>query len=66
MSPWQVSKASGHWQRKQLGATSLLRWYLSPFQQMVGGGGDEIREAPFVNVPNLIARVADTLTHHLD
>ena len=27
---------------------------------------EEIREAPFVYVPNLIARVADTLTHHLE
>ncbi len=29
-------------------------------------GGDNIREAPFVFVSNLIARVADTLTHHLE
>ncbi len=29
-------------------------------------GGDDIWEAPFVYVSNLIARVADTLTHHLE
>ena len=37
-----------------------------PFTFPADGGGDEIREAPFVYVPNLIARVADTLTHHLE
>ena len=29
-------------------------------------GREEIREAPFVYVPNLIARVADALSHQLE
>ena len=29
-----------------------------------GKGPDEFREAPFVYVPNLVAKVADTLTQH--
>ena len=37
-----------------------------PFTFTAQGGGEEIREAPFVYVQNLIARVADTLTHHLE
>ena len=37
-----------------------------PFTFPADSGGDEMREAPFVNVPNLITQVADTLTHHLD
>ena len=38
---------------------------MAPFT-FSAGGGEEIREAPFVYVPNLIARVADTLTHNLE
>ncbi len=38
---------------------------MAPFTFSAEGGGEEIREAPFVYMPNLIARVADTLTHHL-
>ena len=38
---------------------------MAPFSSTAEGGGEEIREAPFVYVPNLIARVVDTLNHHL-
>ena len=37
-----------------------------PFTFPADGGVDEIREAPFVYVPNLITRVANTLTHNLE
>jgi len=36
---------------------------VAPFTFTTADGGDEV---PFVYVPNLIARVADTLTHHLE
>lgn len=38
---------------------------LHPFAFSSGSKGpDEFRETPFVFVPNLIAKVADTLTQH--
>jgi len=39
---------------------------MGPFNFPTDGGGEEIQEAPFVYVPNLIAKVAYTLTHHLE
>ena len=36
-----------------------------PFTFPAEGRGEEIHEAPFVYVPNLIARVSDTLNQHL-
>jgi len=39
---------------------------VAPFTFTTADGRDEIREVPFVYAPNLIARVADTLTHHLE
>ena len=65
MSPWLVRIGSGHWQR-MLAVGDNITTEMVPFTFPTDGGGDEIREAPFVYVPNLIARIADTLTHHLE
>jgi hypothetical protein len=36
-----------------------------PFTFPAEGRGAEVHEAPFVYIPNLIARVSDTLNQHL-
>ena len=36
----------------------------APFSFSKDGGGEEIREVPFVFVPNLIRKVADVLAHN--
>ena len=65
---FHVSLASERRQRtlakKAVGENIVVE--VVPFTFSAAGGGVEIREAPFVYVPNLIARVADTLTHHLE
>ncbi len=66
---FNVSLASERRQRtlanEAVGTTSQLRWHPSHSLQKEGLGGEEIWEAAFVYVPNLIARVTVTLTHHL-
>jgi len=39
---------------------------MGPFTFPTDGGEEEIWEAPFVYVPNLIVKIADTLTHPLE
>lgn len=36
----------------------------APFTFSKDGGGEEIREVPFVYVPNLIQKVADLVAHN--
>ena len=63
-----VSLASERKQRTLVGEAvgDSITAEMGSFTFPTDGGGEEIREAPFVHVPNLIAKVADTLTHHLE
>ena len=36
----------------------------APFSFSNDGGGEEIREVPFVFVPNLVRKVADVVAHN--
>ena len=36
----------------------------APFSFSKDGGGEEIREVPFVFVPNLVRKVADVVAHN--
>ncbi len=65
---FQVSLASGAKQRTLAhgAAGDNLVAEMVPFTFSRADGGDDIQEAPFVYASNLIARVADTLTHHLE
>jgi hypothetical protein len=63
---FHVSLASEQKQRSLAKATrgDNLSAEMVPFS-FPSSGGTEIRDAPFVFVPNLIARVADSVTSHL-
>ena len=62
MCPWPVR------QQRSLAKEAVgdnLTAEMAPFSSTTEGGGEEIREEPFVYVLYLMTRVVDTLNHHL-
>ena len=61
-----ISLASEHKQR--LLARTLcdenVQAEMSPFTSSLDGDGQQIREVPFVYVPNIIRKIADIIEHH--
>lgn len=66
MKTLNVSLASEHKQRalaRSIRDQNVVA-EMGAFTFSAEGGGEEIREVPFVYVPNLIAKVADLVTLH--
>ena len=66
LKEFQISLASERSQR-QLAREIIgdnLQAEKAPFSFTKDGGGEEIREIPFVFVPNLIRKVADVVAHN--
>ena len=65
---FHVSLASERKQRTLAGEAvgDNITAEMGPFTFPTDGGGEEIQGAPFVYVPNLITKIADTLTHPLE
>ena len=66
LNEFQISLASEQSQR-QLAKEVIgdnLQAERAPFSFSKDGGGEEIREVPFVFVPNLIRKVADVVAHN--
>ena len=67
LKTFNISLASERQQRTLATAEAgaNLASEMVPFTFPDEGGGETFREAPFVFVPNLIARLSDRLTAHL-